>query len=171
MAPPEMSATLYLQLRRIAQLAMRDERPDHTLSPTALVHEVWLKMARSGKKGVHDRIHFIATAAVAMRRILVDHARRQQRLKRGGARRRVQLDSGCLGRDEPTPGIDLLALDEALSALAAISPERARVVELRYFGGLDHDEIATALGLSPATIRRQWAGARAWLQARLGIGS
>lgn len=169
--PAEMSATLYLQLRRIAQRAMQDERPDHTLSPTALVHEVWLKLARSGNHAIGDRIQFIANAAVAMRRILVDHARRQKRLKRGGAQRRVQLDTSCLSGDPPTPCIDLLALDEALSTLAAISPDRARVVELRCFGGLEPDEIAVALGLSPATVRRHWAGARAWLQVRLGRGS
>lgn len=158
--------TLYQQLHRLASGALRHERPDHTLSPTALIHEAWLRLARH-RHDWRTRADFVAAAAVTMRRVLVDHARARLRHKRGGQARRLLLSTSHLALDGPTPTIDLLALHEAIEALAEISPERARVVELRCFGGLDADDIAAATGLSAATVRRYWDGARAWLHARL----
>ncbi len=160
------SETLYQHLHRLAAGALRRERRDHTLSPTALIHEAWLRLARH-ERGWQTRADFILAAAVTMRRVLVDHARARRRHKRGGQVCRLMLSTSHLAIDAPTPTIDVLALHEAIEALTGISPERARVVELCYFGGLDFDEIATALNLSPATVRRYWSSARAWLHARL----
>ncbi len=164
--PDLCSETLYRDLHRLAALALRNERLNHTLSPTALIHEAWLRVAR-GQKRWSRRAEFCAAIAVTMRRVLVDHARARLRLKRGGQHQRLLLSTRHMTEEEPTPHIDILALHEAIENLATISPERARVVELRYFGGLDVEDIAAALDLSPATVRRYWASARAWLQARL----
>ena len=160
---------VYEELRKLADHYLRQERPDHTLQPTALVHEAYLRLA-----GIHDmelrsRAHFYGAAAQIMRRVLVDHSRQRRALKRGGpSPNLVSFDEAI---DTPIDsGIDLLALDEALGALEVIAPERARVVELRYFGGLSVEETADYLDVAPATVKRHWAFARAWLFKRLGEG-
>jgi RNA polymerase sigma factor (TIGR02999 family) len=157
---------VYQQLRRLAEHYLRQEAPDHTLQPTALVHEAYLRLAGIRDMELKNRSHFYGAAAQVMRRVLVDYARQRRALKRGGpALQRVPFDDAI-----NTPiggGVDLVALDEALSALDAIAPLRARVVELRYFGGLSVEETAEYLGISPATVKRHWAFARAWLFNRL----
>jgi RNA polymerase sigma factor (TIGR02999 family) len=157
----ELLPLVYDELRRLAESFLSHERPDHTLSATALVHEAYLKLVDQTSARWQDRAHFFAVASQAMRRILVDHARAQARLKRGGALQRVTLD----GQAElaSKPDTDLVALDDALNRLADTSPDSIRVVEMRYFGGMTIDETAAALGLSTATIEREWRYARAWL--------
>jgi RNA polymerase sigma-70 factor, ECF subfamily len=159
----ETFSRVYEELRRIAALHLRGERPGHTLQSTALVHEVWLRFA--GGEGVPDleRSHFHRMAAMAMRRILINHARDKKRLKRGGAARRVALDISHL-EDSPRNAVDLVALDEALDRLAEENPLQARLVELRYFAGLDNAAIAAALEISVSTVKREWVLARAWLR-------
>jgi RNA polymerase sigma factor (TIGR02999 family) len=155
---------LYGEMRRIAAALMARERRAATLQPTALVHEAYLRLL-GGDEGWQSRAHFLGAAARAMRRILVEHARRRSRLKRGGARERVTLTDGAL-RYEARPA-DLLALDVALSGLQEKDAAMARVVELRYFGGLTVEETAEATGASVRTVHRQWAAARAWLHREL----
>jgi RNA polymerase sigma factor (TIGR02999 family) len=162
---------LYADLRRIAKIQMRREDPAHTLQPTALVHEVCLRLLRQSGAAWQNRQQFLAVAARLMRRVLVDHARQRDSAKRGSGAPAVPLEeAGDILLDRPA---ELLALDEALSELFAISPDRARVVELRYFGGLTIDEIADVLNISPATVSRRWRSARAWLhkelQGRAGV--
>lgn len=158
---------VYHELRRIAaQHLRREQRPNHTLQTTALVHEAYLRLAGQHRPQWPDRAGFCAAAAQAIRRILLDHARRRASRKRGGAvARQIALDSGVLAA--PTPVIDVLILDEALSRLAAMSPRQARVAELRYFGGLTDDETAAVLGVSRRTVQTDWRGARAWLYRAL----
>jgi RNA polymerase sigma-70 factor (ECF subfamily) len=155
---------VYEELRRVARAQMRRERPGQTLEATALVHEAWMRLA-GGSVPAEDRTHFIAIAARLMRQILVERARARHAAKRGGRRERVTLDEGLL----PSSGtpVDVLALDEALERLAAIDPMNARLVELRFFGGLTVEEAAEALDMSPATIKRRWALARAFLLREL----
>ena len=152
---------LYSDLRRIARNQMRREEAGHTLQPTALVHEAWVRLLRQEDASWESREQFLAVAARVMRRVLVDHARRRQSAKRGGGDAGVPLEE--VSDVLPEPPAELLALDEALSDLSALSPERARIVELRYFGGLTIDEIARVLDVSPATVSRSWRSARAWL--------
>jgi RNA polymerase sigma factor (TIGR02999 family) len=159
---------VYAELREIAGAHMRRERPDHTLQPTALVHEAFLRMAGSAALSAQDRTHFLRTASQAMRRVLVDHARARNAQKRGGALH-VTLDEAIAGQREPA--VDMLALDDALTRLGAAEPRWAQVVELRYFAGLEIPEVAAALGISPATVKRDWQFARAWLSKELGPGS
>jgi RNA polymerase sigma factor (TIGR02999 family) len=157
---------VYDQLRRLARQRMRAERPDQTLQATALVHEAYLRLVEAQNPQQWDgRWHFFAAAAEAMRRILVDNARRRSRAKRGGGRRRVSLDAVELTVDEPPD--DLLALDEALAAFAERQPEKAQLVKLRYFAGLTNEEAAQAMGISTSTADRHWAYARAWLFRRV----
>ena len=156
---------LYAELREIAGRHMRRERPDHTLQPTALVHEAFLRMAGSTPLSAQDRTHFLRTASQAMRRVLVDHARARNAQKRGGPLH-VTLDEAIAGGTEPA--VDMLALDDALDRLGAAEPRWAQVVELRYFAGLEIPEVAAALGVSPATVKRDWQFARAWLSKELG---
>jgi RNA polymerase sigma factor (TIGR02999 family) len=156
---------LYAELRDIAARHMRRERPDHTLQPTALVHEAFLRLAGAAPLSAQDRTHFLRTASQAMRRVLVDHARARNAQKRGGALQ-VTLDEAIAGRTESP--IDMLALDDALDRLGAAEPRWAQVVELRYFAGLEIPEVAAALGVSPATVKRDWQFARAWLSRELG---
>jgi|SRR5687768_9141588 len=156
--------SVYDRLRALARSRMGQERADHTLQPTALVHEVFLRMmggAAAVKRAWDDRAQFYAAAAEAMRRILVDAARRRRRLKRGGSLKRVQLAD--FAPEVTLPTNDLLALNDALEALAARHPEKAQLVKLRYFAGLTFDEAAKALGISNATADRHWTFARAWL--------
>jgi RNA polymerase sigma factor (TIGR02999 family) len=146
----------------LARKQMGLERPGQTLQPTGLVHEAFLKLMGAGADRRWDnRWHFYAAAAEAMRHILVDAARRHRRLKRGGGRRRVDLDDLRVGVEQSPD--DLLAVDEALTRFASQHPEKAELVKLRYFGGLTIDEAAKALGISAATAERHWAFARAWL--------
>jgi RNA polymerase sigma-70 factor (ECF subfamily) len=153
---------VYGELRAIARRYLSRESAGHTLQSTALVHEAYIKLL--GQKGIRwqNRAHFFGIAAQMMRRILVDHARHQHRDKRGGHAPQLSLDA-AMGTAEPEAAVDLLALDDALSALATIDPRGARIVELRFFSGLTIEETAEVLDLSAGTIKREWSTARAWL--------
>jgi len=156
---------VYDELRRVARRRLRGELPGHSLQATALVHEVYLRLVDVDRMTLTSRAHFFGVAATLMRQILVDHARRQHADKRGGGATMLSLDealpAGC------TSNVDVLALDQALDALSAIDSRQCRVVELRFFAGFTIDEAATALGISPATVEREWALAKAWLFRRL----
>ena len=153
---------LYAELRRMAGGLLRGERADHTLQPTALVHEAYLRLTGLREMRIENRRHFYGAAATAMRRILVDHARHRRAQKRGGPEmERVPLDEAMNAPIDVR--LDFERLDEALEALAAFAPEKAKVVELRYFVGLSIEEAADVLEVSPATVKRHWAFARAWL--------
>lgn len=156
---------MYDELRRAARQAMRREGPGQTLQPTALVHEAWLRLSGAGRLKPQDRAHLLAIAARVMRQVLVERARARHAAKRGGRRERVTLDERLLPDMGRAP--DLLDLDAALERLAALDAELARVVELRFFGGLDVGETAGVLGLSPATVKRRWTLARAFLLREL----
>jgi RNA polymerase sigma-70 factor (ECF subfamily) len=156
---------IYAELHAIADRHMRRERPGHTLQPTALVHEIYLRLIGTTALSASSRVHFLRAASRAMRQVLVDHARARNAQKRGGALH-VTLDETLAGRD--TPILDMIALDDALSRLAAAEPRWAQVVELKFFGGLEIPEIATSLDVSPATVKRDWQFARAWLARELG---
>lgn len=159
---------VYEQLRRLATVHLARESPGQTLQPTALVHEAYVRLTESssGQEWEHPG-HFFAAAAESMRRILVESARRKQTLKRGGKLQRVDVDVDAL--PEPSPFDDILALDDALNCLVAVSPVAAEVVKLRYFAGLTSEEAAEALEISDATARRHWAYARAWLYRELSM--
>lgn len=156
---------VYEELKGIARNRLRAEPAGHTLDTTALVHEAYLKLVDQRRADWQDRTHFFAVAARAMRRILIDHARRKTAQKRGGGRRRVSLGSAELAFEERVS--DLLELDEALSQLESLNARLCRVVECRYFAGLTEEETASALGLSARTVRRDWVKARAFLHSRL----
>lgn len=156
---------VYAELRRAAQRALRAERSGHTLQPTALVHEVYLKLAAGGPPGSRNRAHFLGIAARAMRQILVDHSRRRGAAKRGGGAVGEPLDSRHA--DPAAPFDDLVALDDALDRLGAVNPRLRQVVELRYFAGLTDEEIADALEVTSRTVQRDWVKARAWLYREL----
>ena len=165
-ASSDLLPLVYEQLRALARAKMRHESPDHTMQATSLVHEAYLRLVdRSKVQSWESRWQFFAAASEAMRRILVEAARSRGRIKRGGRLNRVNLDAVELTVDDP-PG-ELIALDEALTKLAAEHPERARLVNLRYFGGLTHEEAAQALGISVSTADRNWAYARAWLYRQM----
>ena len=152
---------VYRELRQLAAYYLKRERTDHTLQPTALVHEAYLRLARDSSAGFNNRHHFLGAAANVMRRVLVDHSRRRKAVKRGSGTPSLDLDRSLeVGVDTR---VDLIALDQALTRLAERSPAPARVVELRYFGGLSIEETATVLGVAPATVKRHWAFARVWL--------
>ena len=166
----EMFPLVYAELRRIAAREMRREKPGRTLQTTALVHEAYLRLLKDASLSFENRAHFLGVAARAMREILIEHARARSARKRGGGAVRLTLDD--LVAPVSSPSIDVLALDEALQRLARLDERHARVVELRYFGGLSVEETAAALELSPATVKRDWTLARAWLFRELaGIGS
>jgi RNA polymerase sigma factor (TIGR02999 family) len=157
---------VYDELRRLAAARMGEERPGQTLQATALVHEAYLRLVGGGQPDRWDgRGHFFAAAAEAMRRILVETARRKGRARHGGGQRRIDLDDNALAA--APPGDDLLAIDEALTRLAELDPKRADLVKLRFFAGLTMPEAAAALGISLATAERHWAFARTWLYAEL----
>ena len=160
---------LYEELHALAARRMSAERRDHTLQPTALVHEAWLKLVDQRVQTWESRDHFLAIAATVMRRILVNHAEARAAAKRGGGRGRVTLDESIEALSERAD--DLLALDEALKRLAVAFPEQARMVELRFFAGLEHAEVARVLGVSTRTAERGWRLARAWLERELASGS
>ncbi len=157
---------IYEELRRLAEIHMSRERPDHTLQPTALVHEVFLKLSRQTRVEYQSRAHFLAVASEAMRRILVDHARGKWAGKRSGGWQKVTLDEGAAAAEKPE--VDLIALDQALNRLAEKDELDARIVQLRFFGGLTEVETAEVLGLTDRTVRGRWAHARAWLKRELG---
>lgn len=159
---------LYEELRRLAALQMSRQGPGHTLQTTALAHEAYLKLASAGRLEVADRPRLLALAARAMRQVLVDYARARRRSKRGGNLPRVTLSESVA--ETPPPAFDILVLDEALSRLAAQDPDQARVVELRFLGGLTVDETAQALEVSSATVKRESAMALAWLYRELSDG-
>jgi RNA polymerase sigma factor (TIGR02999 family) len=155
---------VYAELRRLAHHYMRGERAGHTLQTTALVNEVYLRLAGIDKLQWRDRAHFFAMAATLMRRVLVDYARQRGRDKRGGGVSVTSLDAHAIAAE---PAVDVVALDEALERLAAADPQQSRVVELRFFAGLSVDETAEVLGISPATVKRDWATAKLWLYNEL----
>jgi RNA polymerase sigma factor (TIGR02999 family) len=152
---------VYAELRRVAAREMRSERQGRTLQTTALVHEAYLRLLKDASLSFESRAHFLGIAARAMREILIERSRARAARKRGGQAVRVTLDD--LVVRTPEPSIDVLALDEALQRLAKLDQRHARVVELRYFGGLSVQETAAAMALSPATVKRAWTLARAWL--------
>ena len=160
-AAAELLPLVYDELRRLAAARMASEAPDHTLQPTALVHEAFLKLVGPVPAAWNGRTHFYAAAAEAMRRILIDHARRKQRVRHGGGRKRIDFPEAEVVAEAPSH--DLLALDEALTQFAAADPQKAELVRLRYFAGLTLEEAAALLGISRATAARHWAYARAWL--------
>lgn len=160
----EMLSLVYDELRRLAAHYLRGERPNHTLQPTALVNEAYLCLAHQPNVHWENRAHFMAIAARTMRHVLVDYARERGAQKRGGELQRVTLHSRIRIDDRD---VDIVALDEALTRLAAFAPEACRVVELRYFGGLTIEETAEVLESSPATVKRHWTFARAWLHREL----
>lgn len=159
---------VYRELRQAAHRCLRAERPDHTLQSTELVHEVYLRMAGDAAPPTENRAHFVAIAAKLMRQILVDYARRRGAAKRG-PQYKVELDSGLVLPQQPT--VDVVAIDDALGRLARRDPQQERIVELRFFGGLTIDETAQVLDISPATVKRGWNMAKAWLVREVGRGS
>jgi RNA polymerase sigma factor (TIGR02999 family) len=165
---------VYDELRRIAARYVSRERPGQTLQATALVNEAFVRLAAERPREFQNRTHFLAIAALSMRQILIQRARARRAAKRGGAPLRITLDDaladGPHGAGVRHDDIDVLALDEALGRLAALDPAMARIVELRYFGGLTIEETAEALDASPATVKRHWAMARAWLKRALEAG-
>ncbi len=163
-AADQLVPLVYGELHNLAVHYMRSERGDHTLQPTALVHEAYIRLVDQRHASWQNRSHFFGIAAQAMRRILVDHARRKQAGKREGGDR-VTLDESVA--EAPQRSVDLIALDDALNKLAALDPRQARVVELRFFGGLDIEQTAESLGISPATVKRDWTFARAFLQREM----
>lgn len=157
---------VYDELRKLARSQLRSERPDHTLQPTALVHEAYLRLAAQHQVAGSHRSHFYALAASMMRRVLVDHARARHAAKRGGSAARLSFDG--LEIEVAESPVDLIDLDRALAALAADFERPARIIELRFFGGLEIHEIAELLGVSERTVKRDWSFARAWLLRELG---
>jgi RNA polymerase sigma factor (TIGR02999 family) len=160
---------VYDELRRIARRHLRREPPGHSLQATALVHEVYLRLVDVDRMTLKSRTHFFAVAARLMRQILVDHARRKRAGKRGGGVTMMSLDE--VSPAAQTSSVDVLALDQALDALSSFDIQQCRVVELRFFAGLNIDEAAEALGISTATVEREWAMAKAWLYQRLSVGA
>lgn len=167
-AADELLPLVYAQLRALAGSYFRGQASDHTLQPTALVHEAYLKLIHVPSRGWSDRVHFCAVAATAMRQILQDRARRRRTAKRGGSARRVPLEN----MEMPSGGspIDLVALDDALRRLGELDQRQARIVELRFFGGLTVVEIAELLDVSSRTIEKEWRRIRAWLNRELSEG-
>ena len=155
---------VYQELRRIANRALDRERPGHTLPATALVHEAYLRLVGQHSAQFQNRAHFFAIASQIVRRILVDHARRRASLKRGAGDAPLVLDMEVA---VDAPSVDALALDAALTRLAALDPQQARIVEMRFFGGLTVEETADVLNISPRTVKRDWSMARAWLRREL----
>jgi RNA polymerase sigma factor (TIGR02999 family) len=159
---------LYPQLKRIADRQLRGERPGHTLEPTALVHEAFLELAGQKSAQFANRVHFLSVASFVMRRILAEHARGRKAGKRGGGVAPVSLDESIHHVAAPDSAWEeIAAVDDALDRLAEVDARGAQVVVMRYFGGLSHEEIAGALGISVATVKREWTAAKAWLRREL----
>ena len=161
----ELTPLVYEELRRLAHYHMGRERPDHTLQTTALVNEAYLRLADQTNPRWQDRVHFFAVAAKAMRHILVNYAKSYRAQKRGGGALKIELDEAAIVSPEESKKI--VDLHEALESLARLDPRKAHVVELKYFGGLNHDEIAEVLKISTITVRRDWIFAKAWLHNEL----
>jgi RNA polymerase sigma-70 factor (ECF subfamily) len=168
-AAEDLIALVYDELRRIADIHMRREPAGHTLQPTALVNEAYLKLVDQTRVDWQGRTHFLAVASGAMRRVLIDHARGRLRHKRGGGLRRVDLDEAL--ERAAFSDADVLDLHEALERLAALDERQARIVEMRFFGGLSVEEVADSLGLSKRTVEGEWTHAKAWLRRELGRAS
>ena len=164
-AAGELLPLVYEELRRLAAQKMAREASGHTLQPTALVHEAWLRLARSGAEHWNSRGHFFGAAAEAMRRILTERARKKARVRHGGTLERVDLEHVTVAAQDSDEIV--LVIHEALDKLAGESPQKAEIVKLRYFVGMEHAEIAEALGIAEPTVRRHWAYARSWLYAEL----
>jgi len=158
-------ALMYRDLHARARHYMQRERRDHTLQPTALVHEAFLRLMRQPDADLRSRAHFLAMASIVMRRVLVDHARERAAAKRTGGKARVELHEGVAAQ-QPR-GEEMLALDEALTRLAVCDARQARVVEMLFFGGMTEEEAAESLGISSRTVKRDWRSARAWLHAQM----
>lgn len=165
----ELMPLVYDELHRLAEHYMRRERSDHTLQPTALVNEAYLRLVDQTRVQWRNRAHFIGVAAQLMRRVTVKHAERHRAAKRGGGAVAVPLDEAAVAATASSE--DVIALDEALERLKELDPRQSRVVELRFFGGLTGKEMAEVLGVSPATVDREWRLARAWLQRELRRGT
>src|SRR5438094_374987 len=161
----ELTPLVYEELRRLAHHFMEGQRPDHTLQTTALVNEAYMRLADQTKPSWQNRAHFFAVAARAMRQILVNYARSNRAQKRGGGALKVELDEAALVSPEQSK--EIVDLHEALERLAALDSRKAQVVELKYFGGLNYDEMAEVLKISPVTVRRDWEFARLWLYTEL----
>jgi RNA polymerase sigma factor (TIGR02999 family) len=166
-AADELTPLVYRELKRIAGGQLRAERPGHTLQATALVHEAYLKLVGQQDVSWQNRAHFLGVAAQVMRRILLDYARARRRVKRGGDVHKTSLDEALVVAEDRTSG--LLQIDEALTRLEQLDARQARVVEMRFFGGLSVEETAAAMGISAPTVKREWAMARAWLQRELSL--
>lgn len=160
---------VYRELRQLAQHLMLRERPEHTLEATALVHEAYLRLCGKDHPRWEDRAHFFAVAAQAMRRVLIDHARRLKFAKRGGGQAPLSLDETATL--SASTAREFVALDDALNALEGVDPALRQIVELRFFGGLTIPDVAHYLGLSPATVKREWRTAKAWLYAEMSSGA
>jgi RNA polymerase sigma factor (TIGR02999 family) len=173
--PAELMPQVYDELRRLAANYLRHERPGQTLQATALVHEAFLRLSKEKNPPWKNRTHFLAIAALSMRQILVQRARARNAGKRGGGAEKIELDESIIADDAAVSrrsaaregGVDVLALDAALGKLAALDAQQAKIVELRYFGGMTVEEVAAALDISPATVKRHWTVARAWLHKEL----
>ena len=165
-ASEKLMPLVYDELRRQASMYMRRERIGHTLQTTALIHEAYLKLVDQRDVNWQNRAHFFGIAAQAMKRILVDYAKSRHREKRGGAAENLTLDAARFVVSEGK-SVDLIALDEALTRFAKFDPQQAKIVELKYFGGMQIDEIAEALRISPATVKREWNSAKAWLRSEI----
>ena len=163
-----MLPLVYDELRRLARYHLRQQRPNHTLQTTALVHEAYLRLADETSLHVQSRAHFFGIAAQLMRWILVDYERNRRAAKRGAGVTRITLDQSVAS---PQRDVDLLALDEALDRLAKLDSQQSQIIELRYFGGLSIEDTSEFLGISPATVKRSWASARAWLLRELSHGA
>jgi RNA polymerase sigma-70 factor, ECF subfamily len=166
--PQQLIALVYDELRRIARRYMQHERPDHTLQPTAVVHEAYLRLVDESAVGWQGRTHFRAACARAMRRVLIDYARARKRAKRGGGERPLFLDT-VLAQLE-LGDVDAIELHDALERLAALDPRQGEIVELRFFGGLSVEEVAQHMGVSKRTVESEWTHAKAWLRAELDAG-
>jgi RNA polymerase sigma factor (TIGR02999 family) len=160
----ELMPALYAEIRKLAGSYLRRERPDHTLQATALVNEAYMRLVDQREVQWQNRAHFFGIAAQIMRRILVDHARMQHAEKRGSGQSPIVLDEGL---DVADRQLDFVAVDDALKTLAELDPRQAQIVELRFFGGLSIEETAEVTQVSPATVKREWASARAWLRREL----
>ncbi len=165
----QLVPALYQELRQLAAQKLSREKPGQTLQATALVHEAYLRLAGEESRNWRSRTHFFAAAAEAMRRILIENARRKHRLKRGGVLQRVDLDEAETASGQSAE--ELIAVDEALTKLAAVDKTKAELVRLRYFAGLTLDQAAEVLGISPTTAKRHWTYARAWLYRQIAAGN
>lgn len=168
-AEAELAPIIFRELRRVAQGHLRHERPNHTLQATALVNEVWIRLAGQTAVGWENRAHFFSVSSRLMREVLVDYARRRNAGKRGGLQRRITLQDHLAAQQDRST--EVLALDEALNRLKQFDPRASRIVEMHFFGGLSFEEMGLVLGVSVRTVKRDWRMARAWLRGELSAGA